>query len=152
MNNEFCWKWTCQGGTAQKKEEQKMTSLELFVTEGNEVEEMANDGAMLGGGEMAQIRASAVQQRREEVYAALQNAACSHRMVEKWHDYEVLTPRPKERTVDGRGRKKELLRNIARSGARPRADIVCEMAGRSSNRMRPWSSSSPNWKYWKTRT
>ena len=118
----------CQGVTAQKKEEQKMTSLELFVTESNEVEEMANDGQW--------IRARAVQQRRAEVYAALQNAACSHRLVEKWHDYEVLTPRPKERctVVD---EKKELLRNIARSGARPRADIVCEMAGRSSNRMRP---------------
>ena len=51
-------------------------ALEKLATEGNEkADELAKDGAMMGGGKMTQIRASTVQQRREEVYAALQYAA-----------------------------------------------------------------------------
>ena len=38
---------------------------------------------------MAQIRASTVQQKREEVHAALQNAASVHCLVEEWRDCEV---------------------------------------------------------------
>ena len=59
----------------QKKEKQKMTSFENFVTEGNEwADEMAKYGALLDGGDMAQ-RVSTFQQRREEVYPAPQYAA-----------------------------------------------------------------------------
>ena len=50
-----------------KKEVQEMKLFERFVTEGNErADELAKDGAMLDGGEMAQKRASTVQQGREE--------------------------------------------------------------------------------------
>ena len=69
------------GGGAQNS---STRSFERFVTEGNErTDEVATDGAMLDGGEMAMIRASAVQQRRWEVYAALQYAARFHCVVEE---------------------------------------------------------------------
>ena len=43
-----------------------MTLFENFVTEDNEkADELAKDGAMLDGGEMAQIRASTVQRRKK---------------------------------------------------------------------------------------
>ena len=71
-----------------------MRLFERFVTEGNErVDKRAKDGAMLDGGEMAQIRASTVQHKREEVHAALQYAARFHCLVEVWHDCEELKPR-----------------------------------------------------------
>ena len=44
---------------------------------------MAKDGAMLDGGEMAQIRASSVQPKRKEVNAALLSAASFHCLVER---------------------------------------------------------------------
>ena len=47
-------------------------------------DEQAKDGAMMDGGLIAQVRASAVQQAREEVYAALQYAANFHCLVEEW--------------------------------------------------------------------
>ena len=53
-----------------------MSLFENFITEGNEkADEPAKDGAMLDGGGMAQIRARTVQQKREEVCAALQHSA-----------------------------------------------------------------------------
>ena len=52
------------------------------------------DGAMLDRGEPAQIRASAVQQRREEVPAALPYAAGFHCLEER-HDCEERKPKPK---------------------------------------------------------
>ena len=56
-----------------KKEKQKMTSFGPSVSERNErADDLAKGGAMLDGGGMAQIRANIVQQKREEVYAALQ--------------------------------------------------------------------------------
>ena len=68
-----------------------MTLFGKCVTEGNEkADELAGDGAMLDGGETAQIRASTVQQRREEVFAALQYAASFHCLVEEWQDCEEL--------------------------------------------------------------
>ena len=55
-----------------KKDVQEMKLFERCVTEGNErADEFAKDGAMLDGGEMAQKRASTVQQRRKEVKVAL---------------------------------------------------------------------------------
>ena len=39
---------------------------------------------------MAQIRASTVQQKREEVYAALQYAVGFPCLVEEWHDCEEI--------------------------------------------------------------
>ena len=58
------------------KEKQEPTPFERFVTEGHaRAEELATDGAMLEGGEMTQIKACTVPQRREEVYAALQHEA-----------------------------------------------------------------------------
>ena len=50
-----------------KKELQEMKLFERFVTEGRGAEELTKDGAMLDGGEMAQKRASTLQQRRKEV-------------------------------------------------------------------------------------
>ena len=50
-----------------------------FVTEGSvKADELSKDGAMMDGGEMAQIRASTAQQKTEEVfYAALQQLSLS---------------------------------------------------------------------------
>ena len=77
-----------------KKEEQEMTLFESFVAEGNKrVDERAKDGALLDGGEMAQIRASTAQQKQEEVHAVLQYAARFQCLVEVWHDCEELKPR-----------------------------------------------------------
>ena len=50
-----------------------MSLFERSVTEGNErMDELVKDGAMLHGGDMAQIRASTAPQRRQEVHAFLQ--------------------------------------------------------------------------------
>ena len=50
---------------------------------------------MLDGGVTAQLRASTVQQRSEEVYVALQYAALVHCLVDEWKDCEESKPRPK---------------------------------------------------------
>ena len=66
-----------------KKEKQEMSFFERFVTEGNErAGELATGGAILTGGDMAQISASTVQHKREEYAASL------HCLVEEWHDGE----------------------------------------------------------------
>ena len=57
---------------------------------------MAKDGTMLEG-EMAQIRASTVQQKSEDMYAALQDAATFHCQVAKWHVCDDRKPKPKEK-------------------------------------------------------
>ena len=60
-----------------------MTKLERFVTEGNEkADELAESGAMLDEGFMAEARAETEKQEREEVYVALQYAASFHCSVE----------------------------------------------------------------------
>ena len=51
---------------------------------------------MLDGGDMAQVRASTIQQEREEVYAALQYAACFRCLVEEWKDCEELEQQEKK--------------------------------------------------------
>ena len=49
-----------------KKEKDKMTQLERFVTEGNEkADELAKAGAMLDEGFVAEVRADAIKQERE---------------------------------------------------------------------------------------
>ena len=59
--------------------------------------ELPKDGAMLEGGEMAQIRAGTVQQKSEKVHAALQYAARFHFLEEEWHDCEELKPKPQDK-------------------------------------------------------
>ena len=55
-----------------KKEKEKMTKIERFVTEGNEkADELAEAGAMLDEGFMAEVRAATLKLEREEVYVAL---------------------------------------------------------------------------------
>ena len=77
-----------------------MSLFERFITEGNEkAHELAKAGAMLDGGVRAQVRANTVQQKREEVYAALHYAACFHCLVEEWKDCGELEPKPKEKWV-----------------------------------------------------
>ena len=74
--------------------------MERFVTEGNEkTDELAEAGAMLDEGYMAEARAETMQQEREEVYAAMQHAASFHCLVEQWKDCEELRPKPKEKWV-----------------------------------------------------
>ena len=73
------------GGGAQTSSRRRITGSrtrpgislqEGEAAEGNEkADELAMVGAMMDGREMAQIRASTVQQKKEEVYAALQCAA-----------------------------------------------------------------------------
>ena len=62
---------------------------------------------------MAKIRASTVQQEREEVYAALQYAASFRCLVDEWHDCERPNPRPKEK-----------WKHVDKNKAKPRY-IVC---------------------------
>ena len=73
-----------------KKEKQKMTQFERFVTEGNEkANELAKAGAMMNEGFMAEVRADTMKQEREEVYAALQYVASFHCWVEEWNCEEL---------------------------------------------------------------
>ena len=107
-----------------EKDKQHMSLFEKFVTEGNaNADEVAKDGAMLDGGEVAQIRASTVQQRREEVCAVLQYAASFHCLVYEWHDCEELEVEAARKVITV-GQKKEKLRDIARNGVRPPANTV----------------------------
>ena len=77
-----------------KKEKEKMTKIDRFVTEGNEkADDLAKAGAMLDEGFMAEVRAVTMKQEREEVYVALQYAASFHCLVEERKDCEE--PRPK---------------------------------------------------------
>ena len=59
-----------------KKEMQHMSLSENFITKGTEkADGPAKEGAMLDGGDMAQVRAITIHQEREEVHASLQKAA-----------------------------------------------------------------------------
>ena len=94
-----------------KKKKQDMTLLGKMVTEGNErSDELAKDGAMLDGGEMPQIRASTVQQKKRGGFRAVRSFHC---LVEEWYDCEELKPKPKDKwTYLWRGRWRP--RSIAR--------------------------------------
>ena len=50
-------------------------------------------------GIMAEARAKATKQEREEVYVALQYATSFHCLVEEWKDCEEIKPNPKEKCV-----------------------------------------------------
>ena len=66
-----------------KEEKQEVSLLQLFVTEGNEkADEFVNVGSMMDGGEMEEIDACTVQQRWEDIYAALKCAASFRCLVE----------------------------------------------------------------------
>ena len=81
-----------------KKEKEKVTKFERFVTEGNEkAGELAIAGAMMDEGFLVEARAETVKQEREEVYVVLQYAASLHCLVEEWKDCEELKPKPKEK-------------------------------------------------------
>ena len=81
-----------------KKEKEKMTQRERFVTEWSEkADELAKAGAMLDEGFMAEARAETMKQGREEVYVALPYAASFHCLVEEWEDCEELKPEPTEK-------------------------------------------------------
>ena len=81
-----------------KKERQTKCRSSKNVTEGNErADELATDGAVLDGGDMAQIRASTVHQERQDVYAAMQYAVSFPCLVEEWQECEELKPKPKEK-------------------------------------------------------
>ena len=58
-------------------------------------DELAEAGAMLDKGSMAEARVETMQQDRErdEVYAALQYAASFHCVVEEWKDCEEFKPK-----------------------------------------------------------
>ena len=71
-------------------------SLEVAGEGDEKADELAKEGAMQDGGNMAQIGASSVQQRRREVYAALQYAARFHCLVEEWADCGELKPKPRD--------------------------------------------------------
>ena len=90
---------TCKG-TPYGERRRKMTKIERFITEGNEkADELANAGAMLDEGLMAEVRAVTMKQEREEVYVALQYAASFHCLVEEWKDCEELRPKTKEKWI-----------------------------------------------------
>ena len=75
-----------------------MSLFEKFVIAGNEKGgRVGKRWTMLDEGEMAQIRASVVQQKRQEVKTALRYAAGFDCLVEEWHDCGVLKPRTQEK-------------------------------------------------------
>ena len=90
-----------------KKEKEKMTQLERFVTEGDEkADELAKARATMDEGFKAEVRAVIEKQEREEVYASLQHAASFHCLVEEWKDCEERKPKPKKWNLSTReGRK-----------------------------------------------
>ena len=78
-----------------KKEKEKMTHFERFVTEGNE---KADDRCRTKDSWRKQEQRQ-MQQEREEAHAALQYAASFHCLVEQWKDCEELRPKPKVKWV-----------------------------------------------------
>ena len=117
-----------------KKEKERMTHFEKFVTDGNEkADDLAKGGAVLDEGFMAEARAKTMQQEREELYVALQFAASFHCLIEEWKDCEELKPKPKEKWsfVDRRVRMKH------RTEWRAEADRYrCMRCGRGSKNMK----------------
>ena len=53
----------------------------------------------MAGGEVAQVKASTVQQVKVEVHAALQYAASFHCLVEEWKDCSEPEPKLEEKSV-----------------------------------------------------
>ena len=91
-----------------------MSHFEKFVTESNEkADDLAEAGAMLDEGFVAEARAETVQQERKEVHTGLQRAASFHCSVEEWKDCEELKPKPKEKWIIVDQKKRG--RNIERS-------------------------------------
>ena len=118
-----------------KKEKQQMSLFEQFITEGNEkANELANDGAMMDGGEMAKMRTSTVQQKREDVHAALQCAASFNCLVEEWQACKELWAKPKEKctSVD----RQVEAKNHRTEGRAAASKDRCMRCGRSSNKMK----------------
>ena len=124
-----------------KKEMQKMSLFEKFITEGTEkADELAKEGARLDGGDMAQVRAITILQEREEVYAALQCAGGFHCLVEEWKDCEELIPNPEEKCFCFT--KKEKHRTECCVAANTDR---CMTWGRSSNFQMPEKCEGPRW-------
>ena len=112
-----------------EKERQQMSHFQKFVTEGNEkADELAKEGAVMDGGVMALIRASVVEQEREEVSAVLQYAAKFHCLVEYWHDCEQKKSGPLEREKEAARHKIEWCPKASR--------YRCVRCGRSSQYVR----------------
>ena len=57
--------------------------------------EAGKEGAILDVGDMAQVRATTIQQEREDVQERRCMSLCS--MVEEWKDCEELEPKPEEK-------------------------------------------------------
>ena len=72
--------------------------------------------------EMAQIRASTVQQKMGEMFAALKYEASSLCLVEEWRDCEELKPHQKKSGPEWRRKGKQ--RSIEWSGVRRQASTV----------------------------
>ena len=92
-----------------EKDKTYTSQFQKFVADGNEkADELAKAGAMLDEGFVAEAMAKTVQQEREEVCAALQNAASFHGLVEEWNDCEELKPKPKEKWIFVNWKREEL--------------------------------------------
>ena len=89
------------------------------------------DGATMDGGEMAQSRASAVQQRREEVDAALQCAVSFHCLVEKGKTVKKSS-RTQKRSAHQWTEKGGSEKHIEWTGVPPQAKYRCMRCLRSS--------------------
>ena len=99
-----------------------MSPFEKFITERNEkADELAKVEAMMDGGAMAQIRASTVHGKREEVHAA-QYAASFHCLVEELKDCAGPKPKPKQKSTFVKNKWKR--RSIVSSGGRLQANTV----------------------------
>ena len=118
-----------------KKEMQQVSVFERFIAKDNEKsDELAQEGAMTDGGVMAQVRASTVQQGREEVCAAMLFAASFHCLVEERKDCEELKPTPKEKWtfVDQKGEARKHRTEWCAAAIKYR----CLRCGRSSTNLK----------------
>ena len=111
----YNWKLNTSRRIAHKKGEAGNDACRKIC---HEADELAKDGALLDGGEMAQMRASTVQRKGEEVHAGLQQAASFYCLVEEWHDCEDNKPKGEvEMATCGPKRGGE-----GTSGVKPQAD------------------------------
>ena len=92
------WKLEHVKAHRTKKDKNHVSHKETFVTEGNKMaDELANVGAMLDEGFMAELRAKTVSSTRERERRRVRSLAACHCLVEEWKDCEELKPKPKEK-------------------------------------------------------
>ena len=87
-------------GGAQRRKRKRCRILRGSSPKANEkADELEKEGALPDEGFLAEARPKAMQQEREELYAALQYAASFHCWVEQRKDCGELRPKPREKRI-----------------------------------------------------